>query len=149
MSETGDIKIIIRDAQQEDAKAIARLLGELGYPNTSEFVTTKIQQLSGRRRDRILVAEKEGGVVGVLSLHILPLLHKAADLCRVSALVVDQGYRRQYIGRRLMEMAEAYAQAQRCLRIEITSNEKRADAHAFYESCGYVESSKRFCKDLA
>lgn len=143
-----EIKIIIRDAESDDAQAIAGLLGDLGYPATSEFVLAKVRTLGQRAYDRILVAEKNGKVVGVLSLHIMLLLHHKDNLCRISALVVSLDYRRQYIGRRLMEMAEAYAKAHKCFRIEITSNEKRADAHAFYVSCGYAEQAKRFCKDI-
>lgn len=148
VADHNDIKIIIRDARKEDAKEIATLLGELQYPATIEFAVTKIRQLSGRRRDRILIAEKESRIVGVLSLHIMPLLHKQGDLCRVSALIVAEGYRRQYIGRRLMEMAEAYAKANDCFRIEVTSGDHRNDAHQFYDHLGYREVSRRFVKDI-
>jgi N-acetylglutamate synthase-like GNAT family acetyltransferase len=143
-----ELKIIIRDAEKGDAQAVAALLGDLGYPATSEFVLAKIRMLGQRARDRILIAEKDGQVAGVLSLHVMPLFHHKDNLCRITALVVSLDHRREYIGQRLMEMAEAYAKAHKCFRIEITSNEKRADAHAFYVSCGYQEQSKRFCKDL-
>ena len=143
-----EIKIVIRDAQRDDATAIAQLLGELGYPNTSKFVLTKIQKMSGRRRDRILVAEKRACVVGVLSLHIMPLLHKRGDLCRVSSLVVTEKNRGQYIGGRLMEMAETYARANNCVYIEVTSGDQRLRAHEFYYKLGYTRSAKRFVKSL-
>ncbi|MBN2619723.1 GNAT family N-acetyltransferase [candidate division WOR-3 bacterium] len=143
-----ELKIIVRDAEKNDAPAIGALLGDLGYPAMSEFVLEKIRKLGQRTYDRILVAEKNGQVAGVLSLHIMPLLHHRDNLCRISALVVAPDHRREYIGQRLMEMAEAYAKARKCFRIEVTSNEKRADAHVFYASCGYQERSKRFCKDI-
>jgi len=140
--------IIIRDAAVEDAPSVAELLGDLGYPATIELVQEKIRKLGQRKHDRILVAEKSGIVVGVLSLHIMPLLHHKGNLCRISAFIVSSEYRRQYIGQRLLEMAEVYAKANKCFRIEITSNEKRIDAHTFYTACGYAERSKRFCKDI-
>lgn len=143
-----DIKIVIRDAQHDDAAAIAQLLGELGYPNTPEFAMTKIQRMTGRRQDRILVAEKHSRVVGVLSLHIMPLLHKRGDLCRVSSLVVTGKSRGQHIGCRLMEMAEIYARANNCAFIEITSGDHRVEAHGFYTKIGYKISAKRFVKSL-
>lgn len=148
VGETDNLKIIIRDAGKEDAQAIANLLGDLGYPATSEFALSKIRAMAQRKHDRILVAEKKGAIAGVLSLHIMPLLHHKDNVCRISALVVAPDHRRQYIGQRLVEMAEAYARANQCFRVEITSNEKRADAHAFYASCGYTERPTRFCKDL-
>ena len=143
-----DMKIVVRDARQGDAEAIAQLLGELGYPNNPEFALTKIKKMSGRRRDRILVAEKKSVVVGVLSLHIMPLLHKKGDLCRVSALVITQEKRGQYIGCRLMEMAETYARANNCIIMEVTSGDQRLDAHSFYNKIGYSRSSQRFIKSL-
>jgi N-acetylglutamate synthase-like GNAT family acetyltransferase len=148
MSDTGELKIVIRDADKGDAQAIVTLLDELGYPATNEFALEKIKQLGRRKHDRILVAEKEGQIAGVLSLHIMPLLHRRFNLCRVTAMVIGLDYRRQYIGQRLMEMAEAYARANKCFRIEITSGEKRIDAHAFYQACGYTERSRRFCKEI-
>lgn len=148
MNDQMELKIVIRDADAKDAQAVAALLGVLGYPATCDFAREKIRTLGQRKHDRILVAEKAGTVAGVLSLHIMPLLHHKKYLCRISALVVAPDYRRQYIGQRLLEMAEVYAQANNCFRVEITSNEKRANAHAFYASCGYEEKSKRFCKDL-
>jgi N-acetylglutamate synthase-like GNAT family acetyltransferase len=148
MNQNQDIKIVIRDADKKDAAAIAKLLEELGYPSTTEFAREKIRKLGQRKHDRILVAEKDGQVAGVLSLHIMSLLHQKFNMCRVSALVVRSDHRRQYVGQRLMEMAEAYARANSCSRMEITSSEKRVDAHTFYRICGYTERSKRFCKDI-
>ena len=148
ISNDNDIKIIIRDAQQNDAAAVAQLLDELGYPNTPEFALAKIKKLSGRRRDRVLIAEKDSRVVGILSLHIMPLLHKKGDLCRVSALVVRQENRGQYVGCRLMEMAETYARVNNCSCIEITSGDQRLEAHEFYHKIGYIKASKRFVKSL-
>ena len=148
MNTDREITIIVRDAKKEDAQSIAALLDELGYPATCEFALGKIKRLGQRKHDRILVAEKSGQVAGVVSLHIMPLLHRRYNLCRVTAMVVRSDHRRQYIGQRLMEMAEAYARANGCSRIEITSSEKRIDAHTFYGSCGYAERSKRFCKDI-
>jgi len=37
-----NIEIVIRDAEKDDCEAIAYLLAELGYPNTSQFAAKKI-----------------------------------------------------------------------------------------------------------
>ena len=143
-----ELTIVIRDAETADSQAITGLLEELGYPQNRGFTLKKIKGLSKRKKDRILVAQKHGHVVGCLSLHIMPLLHRAGNLCRVTGLVVSELYRGKYIGRRLMEMAEAYAQANDCSCMEITSGDQRFDAHSFYQQLGYVETSKRFIKSL-
>jgi N-acetylglutamate synthase-like GNAT family acetyltransferase len=143
-----ELEIVIRDAEPEDCQAIADLLGELGYAQSFSYTRKKIRALSKRLKDRILVAQKQDTVVGCLSLHIMPLLHRPGNLCRVTALIVTKSDRRMYIGRRLMEIAETYAQANDCSVIEITSGEHRTDAHCFYTQLGYEETSKRFIKSL-
>jgi hypothetical protein len=42
--------------------------------------------------------------------------------------------------------AEDFAWDNGCVRIEITSGEHRAGAHAFYEAIGYKQDSRRFIK---
>ncbi len=143
-----DPELVIRDAVESDSDSVAILLKELGYPQTSNFVVKKIRKLSKRVKDRIIVAVKKSQVVGVVSLHILPLLHQKDNLCRVTAIVVSKDHRGAYVGRRLMEVTEAYARANKCFRIEITSGDYRSGAHTFYEKLGYKEVSRRFVKML-
>jgi len=143
-----ELEIVIRDAEPDDCQAIADLLEELGYPQNTSYPRKKIRALSKRLKDRILVAQKQDTVVACLSLHIMPLLHKPGNLCRVTALIVAKAERGKYIGRRLMEIAETYAQANDCSLMEITSGEQRTDAHCFYAQLGYKATSKRFIKSL-
>ncbi len=141
-----EAEVVIRSAQDSDAPAIASLLAELGYPNSLGFVSHKIQQLSQDVKDQILVAATRSEVVGVLSLHVLPLLHEEGNLCRVTALVVTGQCRGKGIGRKLMAHAETVAKANECVRMEITSADDRREAHGFYQRIGYEEVSRRFVK---
>lgn len=143
-----EFTIIIRDAETDDTGAITGLLAELGYPQDRSALETRIKKMSKRMNDRILVAVRESRIVGVLSLHIMPMFHLRGRVCRVTSLVVSEEYRKKYIGRRLMDMAEAYARASGCVQIEVTSNARRADAHLFYDRLGYTEESRIFKKEL-
>lgn len=143
-----NIEIIIRDAEKDDCEAISGLLAELGYPNTPQFAAKKINRLSKRINNRVLVATLDNMVVGMLSLHLVPLLHQAGDLCWVTAIIVSKDYRGKSIGRRLMEIAEAYAQSNGCIKVEVTSGDHRTEAHSFYRQLGYKEVSRRFLKLL-
>ena len=78
---------------------------------------------------------------------IVPLLHVSGGLGRISALVVGPQFAGRGIGTRLVAEAEEFAWENGCARIEITSGEHRADAHAFYEAIGYRQDSRRFVKD--
>ena len=98
--------------------------------------------------DQVFVALIDSQVVGVVSLHILPLFHEEGDLCRITALVVSKSHRRQGIGGKLMEFAEDFARSNGCIRMEVTPGERRADAQAFYGRLGYKEVSRRFMKSI-
>ncbi len=143
-----EFTIIIRDAEIDDVPAIAGLLTELGYPEERSSLEARIKKMSKRMNDRVLVAVRESRVVGVLSLHIMPMFHLRGRVCRVTSLAVANDFRKKYIGRRLMDMAEAYARASGCVQIEVTSNARRTDAHIFYDRIGYTEESRIFKKDL-
>jgi GNAT superfamily N-acetyltransferase len=52
------------------------------------------------------------------------------------------------LGRALVAAAESELAARGCGLLEITSNSKRTDAHAFYESLGYERTSVRLAKTI-
>ena len=138
--------ITIRAATEKDSATFARLLGQLGYPVSAANVARRVERLAGLPSEKVLVAERHGQVIGVISVHMTVLLH-AADLGRITALVVDQTARRQGIGTKLMKAAERWAWSQNCSGIELTSGDQRGGAHRFYAACGYHFTGKRFLKD--
>lgn len=137
---------MIREAALADCAKIVSLLGELGYPATEQFVQAQLTRFSSRPDAKVLVAEIEAEVIGVLCVQIIPLFHLSEDLARITALVVNSGFKRHGIGRRLVAHAERFAWEHGCAGIEITSGDHRSDAHAFYETIGYEQVSRRFVK---
>lgn len=140
------MKYRIRPVVAEDAAHLVSLVAQLGYPATADFILEKLDQLSATPGTKILVAEQEGQVIGLLCFSILPLLHVSEGLGRISALVVGSQFKGHGIGKRLVAEAEEFAWENGCARIEITSGEHRVDAHAFYEAVGYTQDSRRFIK---
>jgi GNAT superfamily N-acetyltransferase len=140
------MKYRIRPAVAEDAAHLVNLVGQLGYPATADFILDKLDLLSATPGTTILVADQEGLVVGLLCFSILPLLHVSGGLGRISALVVGSQFKGHGIGKSLVAEAEEFAWENGCARIEITSGEHRADAHAFYAAVGYTQDSRRFIK---
>jgi GNAT superfamily N-acetyltransferase len=49
----------------------------------------------------------------------------------------------------LVEAAEAWMRKKGCKLVEVTSNDRRAEAHAFYRHMGYERTSIRFAKTLS
>jgi GNAT superfamily N-acetyltransferase len=140
--------IIVRDAKEGDSASISHLVEELCYSITPSFISEYIRRISGKVESRVVVAETGSEVVGILSLHIIPLLHREKSMCRITALVVSEGHRGLGIGRKLINFCEEFARDSSCDRVEVTSREYRVDAHRFYEGLGYEEVPKRFIKNL-
>ena len=144
--------IAIRDASAADAAEVARLLALLGHtaPPGNHAARLAAHLALG---ERVLVASRSPAasapLLGVATLHVTPMLHRAGPVGRITALVVDDDARGQGVGRALVDAAESQLATQGCPLIEITSNRQRTDAHAFYERLGYTATSFRFAKTLA
>jgi GNAT superfamily N-acetyltransferase len=136
----------IRSAASADSKQLAALIVQLGYPADERLIQDQLAGLASQPGTKILVADDDGAVLGLLCFSIIPLLHVSGGLGRISALVVDSQLRGQGVGRRLVAEAEKFAWNNGCARIEITSGDHRLDAHAFYEAIGYKQDSRRFIK---
>lgn len=140
--------IEIRNAAPEDAAALALLLDQLGYPSTETEVIQRLAHLASTGSDQCLVAVRDGEMVGMAAVHISATLVDNNPVAKLSALVVDQRYRRQGIGDALISAIERQARTTGCSLIFLTTAERRADAHAFYRRLGFEETGSRFAKPL-
>ncbi len=139
----------VRGADAADAAAIAALLGELGYETSPGDVGRRLSELEVGGRSAALVAEHHGEVAGVLTLHMVQVLHEPGDWCRITVLVVAERTRRRGVARALVAGAETIARDRGCLRIEVTSALHRDGAHELYRGMGYGQVSEHFLKPLA
>ena len=64
-------------------------------------------------------------------------------------MVVDEKYRGKGIGAQMVREAERLLAAKGCQLVEVTSNNRRTDAHRFWQSNGYELTSSRFAKDVS
>jgi ribosomal protein S18 acetylase RimI-like enzyme len=67
---------------------------------------------------------------------------------KLSAIVVDERYRRRGIGEALVMALEGEARERGCALIFLTTAERRKDAHTFYRRLGFEETGRRFAKLL-
>lgn len=138
----------IRFARASDVPELVRLFGELGYAIEPDVFAERWAAFDTAGQ-QALVAEDDscpGQLFGVATLHATPVLHRTGPVGRVTALVVDTRVRGRGIGRALMEASERWAAERGCVLLEVTSNQRRVDAHTFYEGLGYERTSFRFAR---
>jgi ribosomal protein S18 acetylase RimI-like enzyme len=134
----------VREASPRDASALADLVTELGFP-ASEIELAKRLAALRKAGEPPLVAER-GEVIGVLTWHVTPVLHRPHPVGRVTMLVVAKAARGRGAGTALVEAAEARLRALGCGLVEVTSNIELGGAHEFYRRRGYERTSYRFAK---
>ena len=139
---------LIRDAVEADLPAIVALMQQLerggsGYPASAPAAASEAQRRAfaeiGRNpHSRLLVIEDAGRVVGTTILMIVPNLSAGGrPRAIVENVVVDEQARGRRYGERLMAFCRAEAEAAGCFKLQLTSNNRRTDAHRFYERLGY------------
>ncbi|WP_337171341.1 GNAT family N-acetyltransferase [Gemmatimonas aurantiaca] len=134
----------MRSAELGDSAALAALFTELGFPASTPEISARLT-----RSDNIgLVAVLDGRVVGVITINVMPVLHRPEPVGRISTLVVAHDCRNIGIGRTLVAHAEALLASHGCGLVEVTSNFRLEQAHGFYKSLGYETTSYRFMKVL-
>jgi GNAT superfamily N-acetyltransferase len=141
--------VTIRDASENDAAVVAELLGQLGYPTDAATASARIERFATHPVSRLFVAQADGGrVVGLAGISCLPLVERPGGWARLSAIVVDEAERGRGVGRALVAAVEAEAASRGCGYVEVTTADRREDAHAFYRRLGYEQVSRRFLKAL-
>ena len=145
---SADTEPQVRLAEPGDASDVATLLETLGYPCTSAEAAERIAIVTADRHQHVLLADADGAICGLISLNLIYSLARGANIARITALVVSPNCQRQGIGRRLLREVELIAQRAGASRLELTSNPRRVEAHAFYRSCGYGDGSQHFVKLL-
>ena len=143
-----DSTIRIRAAAADDANAIAALLLELGHAVPRVEIPTRLLAVMKDHGAVLVAVDDEDRPLGVISLSRHVALHAPGPIGYITALVTGSTARRRGIGQRLVEAAKAWAAEQGCVRLSVTSAERRADAHAFYPACGLPYTGRRFSMEM-
>ena len=139
--------IEIREARQDDAEQLVGLIQLLGHQVDEDGVRRRIHELASDDFPQ-LVAVDDGQVIGLCGLHRMATIHRELPVGRVTILVIAPEWQGRGVGRMLIQAAEDRLGAAGCGMVEVTSNERLAEAHRFYDSVGYTKTSKRFAKTL-
>jgi len=129
--------LAIREAVEEDAKELARLTSQLGYPVSEESIRMRTAWMLGRADDRLLVAEVSGGELGGWIHGFLCQLLESNFRVEIGGLIVDERRRRSGLGRRLVQAIEDWVLESGASELSVRCREERAESHKFYETLSF------------
>ncbi|WP_426569157.1 N-acetyltransferase family protein [Streptomyces canus] len=145
----GDLEI--RAAVAEDVPAIVEMLADdpLGAqresPDDLSPYLTALERLSADPNQRLVVAVRDGRVVGTLQLTIVPgLSRRGATRSIIEGVRVHADERGSGLGTRFIEWAIDESRRAGCQLVQLTSDNTRTDAHRFYERLGFEASHVGF-----
>lgn len=142
-----------RPAARADLPALANLLSSLeaadAPPTRLEDIERAWDRIQAQEGHQVHVAELDGAVIGTFSLAILPALaHGGSNAAIVENVVVDSSCRGRGIGRTMMAHALDLARAAGCYKLALSSNNRRQEAHRFYETLGFARHGVSFALEL-
>jgi GNAT superfamily N-acetyltransferase len=137
---------VIREARDQDAEDLARLVAELGYDASPEAMRRRLRALTDAGRAATFVADLGGSVSGFVGLRLERSYESDDPHARITGLAVDSDHRGQGIGTALLERAEGWARTHGASLIFLTSGLQRVEAHAFYDARGWKHTGYRFAK---
>ncbi|MFD4602924.1 GNAT family N-acetyltransferase [Streptomyces sp. NPDC058464] len=145
----GDLDI--RTAVADDIPAIVGMLADdpLGAqresPDDLAPYLSALERLSADPNQQLVVAVREGRIVGTLQLTVIPgLSRRGATRSIIEGVRIHADERGSGLGTRFIEWAIDESRRQGCQLVQLTSDTSRIDAHRFYERLGFTASHVGF-----
>ena len=147
----------VRDAREADLPRLVELLAQLSPATPLEVEATPplsserqaFAQIQADPRQRLLVVEAEGLVLGSAVLIIVPnLSHQGRPYAIAENVVIDASQRGAGHGELLMRYIVGEAREAGCYKLSLTSNKERKDAHRFYERLGFRATHEGYRVEL-
>ncbi|MBV8087440.1 MAG: GNAT family N-acetyltransferase [Chloroflexi bacterium] len=136
-----DAPAAVRPAGPADTEGVIGLIGQLGYHAEEAAYRALFRAMLHKTEHAILVAERDGEVVGFVNLNFRPILHYAQLVATIDELCVDETSRGHGVGAELIQAAIALARQRGADHVQLSTNRRRADALRFYERMGFELTS--------
>lgn len=147
------VNTVIRNSSERDIPILLQLLYELGRPkpqedNEVDAFETLLKKYFTDLDKKILVAELDDEVVGMVSVMFLSRLNRFTLEMYIPELIVFEKYQNHGIGKKLIYACIDLAQEKKCHRIRLESGNQLKDSHKFYKHLGFEQSALSFTKNL-
>jgi GNAT superfamily N-acetyltransferase len=144
------MELLIRDVTSRDFDQVFGLLKQLwSYKELDYEGMKKVFDQNLLAADRFFIVALYGPqVIGFCSLTVKNNLWIQGFLGNVDEMIVEENYRGQGIGKKLMERITEIAKEKNCKRLELESSFHREQAHEFYKELGFEQRAFLFSKEL-
>jgi GNAT superfamily N-acetyltransferase len=143
----------VRSARPADADTVARAVRELllelgGTPPEAQAMRGAARAaIDDARAAAVLVAEAEGGLVGVIAASWQAAIHVPGEYALIQDLWVDPAWRSRSVGRKLLDALFELARERGLTRVEVglprESFPRFAATEAFYAGNGFTANGPR------
>ncbi len=126
----------VRRATVADAHAFGQFEATLGYPVTDIEARVRIGHIDANTCGAIYGFFEANLLKGWVHIHAVPLL-ASEGYAEIGGLAVADQFRRQGVGKALIEQCIAWTRDQGFHRLRLYSGMQRIEAHAFYAALGF------------
>ncbi len=137
-----------RELNENDLESLIKLYEQLDGANADFTVEDASSiwksEIEGNKNIKYFGAFQDGKIVSTCFCLIIPnLTHIGSSACFVENVVTDMAFRGQGLGRKIMEMAIAFARERNCYKVILESASFRKEAHQFYRNLGFDGDAKK------
>lgn len=138
----------IRELNEGDLESLVKLYEQLdGIDET--LTEEKVHaiwkaEIEGNKDIKYFGAVEDGKVVSTCWCIIVPNLTRCgSSFCFIENVVTDKDFRKQGLGRKVMEKAIEFARQKNCYKVILESASFRKEAHQFYKNLGFDGEAKK------
>lgn len=134
---------IIRRACASDAEVISALYSALNTLSTPSVLPERIAALADSEQTHLLVCDDSGEIIATALVCLCQdVMFDSQPFALVENVVVSADYKREGIGKSMMDYIEAFCLEQDCSKIMLHTSSKNRDARDFYTAMGYDPKAK-------
>ena len=149
----------IRSARKEDCESCMKLLKQLWSPGyelasyfSRELPPDKFHRIYSCILDNpdceVIVAEKDEEIIAMMDMDFRESFFHGGLSMQIEDLIVDERFRRQGVGQRMVGLAEEMARRHDCTSIGLSSDLYREETHKFWQAMGYQIEAYQLRKAL-
>ena len=141
----------IRNATAIDYEKFMELMGNFVEDQTrfGNYDNDSFHKVINSDNTYVYVYEDLSEIIGFIVFSIRSVVRYPRPIMEVEEIFVSQQIRRKGVGRSLIQKAIDIGRQKQCYYIFLASDKKRAEAHMFHQSLGFIEYGYHFRLSLS